>query len=168
MNSQKGSATIILLVILVIVLAGVLVYFAFLKKPSEVAISPTPTPTKTATPTPDWRIYKNNTFQMTLTDTWKGYRVKLVEMSSNFGAGTFVFELPSQKTSTGYAELIQIQILNHEYWNTIKNNDLKPIYITENKDYVFVYTVSNDYGIYFPNLKESDIQKAIASFKLIK
>jgi len=91
MNNQKGSATIILLVILVVVLAAVSVYFVFLKKPGEVAVSPTPTPTptktanskpgevavsptptptKTATPTPspaanptaDWRVYANTQY----------------------------------------------------------------------------------------------------------
>ncbi len=68
MTTQKGSATVILLVVLVIVLAGVLVYFAFLKKPGEVAVSltPTPTPTKTATPTPDetanWKTYTNTRY----------------------------------------------------------------------------------------------------------
>ena len=57
-------------------LAAVLVYFAFLKKPGEVAVSPTPTPTptktvtptptKTATPTPDetanWKTYTNTKY----------------------------------------------------------------------------------------------------------
>lgn len=56
MNTQKGSATVILLVVLVVVAAVVLVYFAFLKKPGEVAVNPTPTPTKTASPTPTSKI----------------------------------------------------------------------------------------------------------------
>ena len=66
MQTNKGSATVILLVILVVVLATVSVYFAFLKKPGEMAVSPTPIPTKvvkTATPTPDetanWKTYSD-------------------------------------------------------------------------------------------------------------
>ncbi len=66
MNSQKGSATVTLLVVLVVVVAAILTYFAFFKKPGEVAVSPTPTPTKTATPTPDetanWKTYTNNQY----------------------------------------------------------------------------------------------------------
>ncbi len=57
-NNQKGSATVILLVVLVIALAAVLVYFAFLKKPGEVAVSPTPT--ATASPATSWKTYMNS------------------------------------------------------------------------------------------------------------
>ncbi len=68
MTNQKGSATVILLVALVVVVAAVLTYFTFLKKPGEVAVSPTPMPTatKTATATPDetanWKTYTNTQY----------------------------------------------------------------------------------------------------------
>ena len=62
-SNQKGSATIILLVVLVVVLVMVLVYFAFLKKPGEVVISPTPTATITPKDeTANWKTYTNTQY----------------------------------------------------------------------------------------------------------
>jgi flagellar basal body-associated protein FliL len=57
MHNQKGSAVIPLVVVLVVVLAGTLVYFAYFRKPSEVATSPTPT--ATVNPTANWKTYQN-------------------------------------------------------------------------------------------------------------
>jgi hypothetical protein len=84
MKNQKGSATIVLLVVLVVVLAGGLVYFAFMKKPSEVkkptevTISPMPTksvmPTVrlTATPSPTPASEKQTTYNLLKNITsWK-------------------------------------------------------------------------------------------------
>ncbi len=57
--------------------AAVLVYFAFLKKPGEVAVSPTPTVTKTVTPRPDetanWKTYTNQTlgFSIKYPQDWR-------------------------------------------------------------------------------------------------
>jgi hypothetical protein len=72
MTNQKGSATVILLAVLVVMLAGGLVYFAFLKKPGEVATGPTPTktailtptqtPTAAASPTANWETYRNDKY----------------------------------------------------------------------------------------------------------
>jgi len=79
MYNQKGSATIVLLVVLVVVLAAALVYFAFLKKPGEVAVNPTPT--ATVNPTANWKTYQNDKY---------GFEVKypeqqwLVKTGNNF------------------------------------------------------------------------------------
>jgi hypothetical protein len=63
MITQKGSATTILLVVLVVILAGVLVYFGFLKRPGEVVVSPIPTPTSVAKDeTAGWKTYHNEKF----------------------------------------------------------------------------------------------------------
>jgi hypothetical protein len=51
-NNQKGSATIILMIALVVILAGGLAYFAYFKKLGEVAVIPTPTATITKSPSP--------------------------------------------------------------------------------------------------------------------
>lgn len=74
MNQQKGFANIILVVVIVI-LVGVVGYFAFVKKSEPVTQqltptststqtkTPAPTPTKTTTPTPEtvsWKTYTNN------------------------------------------------------------------------------------------------------------
>ncbi len=56
MNNQKGSATVILLVVLVVVIAVALVYFVFLKKPGEVAVSPTPKEMA------GWKTYTNTEY----------------------------------------------------------------------------------------------------------
>ncbi|MDO8728899.1 MAG: hypothetical protein Q7K26_03285 [bacterium] len=50
-TNQKGFANIILVVVIV-VLAGVVGYFAFVKKSEPIAQQPTPTPTQTNTPAP--------------------------------------------------------------------------------------------------------------------
>ena len=60
MTNQKGFGKIILLVTLAIVLAIVLAYFAFFKKPVEVATSPTPT--VTANPATSWKTYRNTKY----------------------------------------------------------------------------------------------------------
>lgn len=63
-QNQKDSAKVTLLVVLVVVLAVVLVYFTFLKKSGEVAVSPTltTTPTVTVNPTANWKTYTNNQY----------------------------------------------------------------------------------------------------------
>ena len=46
MNHQKGFSTIVLLIVVIVVLLGVVGYFAFVKKSEPVAQQPTPTPTQ--------------------------------------------------------------------------------------------------------------------------
>lgn len=69
--NQKGSATVIFLIAIIIILAGIGGYY-FLKKPGEATINPTPTPTKitrTATPTltaeiANWLPFKSSFFTL--------------------------------------------------------------------------------------------------------
>jgi len=73
MNNQKGFANVVLIGIIV-VLIGVVGYFAFVKKSEPVAQQTTPPPTTTQTPTPQqpsptpinetasWKTYKNDTY----------------------------------------------------------------------------------------------------------
>lgn len=118
--------------------------------------------------TADWKTYRNDRFELQLTDAWKGYRVVQVEMSSNFGAGSLVFQVPGGKitkdTPDGFVEVMQIQVLNLEYWNQIKDDVFKPIFLGQNKNYVFVVGVSNDWGVYLPGIN-LEIEKVISTFK---
>ena len=83
--NQKGFASIILVVIIV-VLVSVAGYFTFVKKSEPIAQQPTPTPIQTTTttktpvsltPTPDkistWKTYTNSQygFEVKYPDTWK-------------------------------------------------------------------------------------------------
>lgn len=94
MQVNKGSATVILLVVLVVVVAAVSVYFAFLKKPGEVAVSPTPTPTATANPTANWKTYN----------------------SQNFG---FVFKYPNEYVVKEDANGVQIYDSTKDYYGNL-------------------------------------------------
>lgn len=79
--NQKGFANIILVVVIVII-AGAVGYFALVKKSEPVAQQPTPIPTLTQiktpvspTPTPkdetaNWQVYKDQKFQLSIPPQW--------------------------------------------------------------------------------------------------
>src|SRR3989344_3952204 len=92
-----------------------------------------------------WKIYRNEEygFKITFTDAWKGYEVELQPMSSNFGAGTVIFKLPTTKNygdGSGYAEPLKIYVYSYEYWDKLqKEEGSKPGLLGKNSDSVFAY-----------------------------
>lgn len=159
MNIQKGSATVVMLVVLVVVLVAVLVYFAFLKKPGEVAVSPTPT-----AETANRKIYTNTEygFQLTLTNAWQGYTTKK-------DSGGIEFLVPS--TQPSYQKNISVFFINvapiteWQNKNSDEQRDLIGTYLGKNQMYVFGYDrAQDDYGM--PNGVWDSVPEVVKSFKL--
>ncbi len=100
-TNQKGFANIVLVVVIVILL-GVVGYFAFVKKSGQVAQQPTPTPvvtqTKTPTPTPvstpkdetiNWQVYNRNGVLFKYPNDWA---IKTDSSSASAGLNVFLQE----------------------------------------------------------------------------
>lgn len=101
-----------------------------------------------------WQTYTNNEFkfQISLPPVWKNYKVSLQEMSSNFGAGTLLFQLPTKSKiykdnnpNDGYATAMRIYIYNLSYWGILnKDEGPKPGVLGENANYIFAYSFWQD------------------------
>lgn len=121
-----------------------------------------------------WKTYRNEKygFELQLTDAWKGYQVKLAEVSSNFGAGSLLFCVPSTAPiqtdngcDKGYSKIMVVSIMSQEQWDfSEKQEGPKPGFLGRNTNYVFGYSFWQDP----PNdliSKNFETDKAIASFR---
>ncbi|MDO8492554.1 MAG: hypothetical protein Q7S34_02875 [bacterium] len=179
-TNQKGFANIVLTIVIVVI-AGAVGYFVLVKKLGPIAQQPTPTPTQTNAPAPtfasSWKTYTNIEygFQLIFTDAWRGYKVKLQEISSNFGAGTLAFRVPTKSKiyvdefgQDGYATVLKISILNPEYWASLQNEEgPKPTFLARNSNYVFTYSLWQDPPEDLLNV-DFEWSKVTSSFKFAK
>jgi len=100
--------------------------------------------------TDDWRAYKNVEygFEITLTDAWEGYKIKTSEMIG-LGEKNIYFRVSTQSTThgyrDGYAEPFTISVYSPSDWATLQGSEgPKPIYISQNSQYVFAYSQWQD------------------------
>ena len=120
-------------------------------------------------------VYTNSdyNFQLTLNSAWSGYKVDLETMSSNFGAGSLVFRVPTKSKNysdgSGFANPLTISILQPEYWDKIQKNDgLKPWFLGKSRDgWVFVYYIWQDPPTDLVNVNLG-INDVVRSFKFTK
>ena len=99
-------------------------------------------------------IYTNKDykFRVSLTAVWFGYRVRVKEVSSNFGQGNLVFCVPttsknygSDDCDDGFAKIMVIHVMNYEQWSWWQKQDgPKPGLLGQNSDYVFGYSFWQD------------------------
>ncbi len=190
MNSQKGSATVTLLVVLVVVVAAILTYFAFFKKPGEVAVSPTPTATptatKTATPNPvsSWKTYNNERFgfkyppSISVTESpdkgyWPSgdYFVLVTLEGSNFNGSIFLND--AGRGYEQYDKLISSERITIDgLVATLNFEDAKPNY--ETRAGIVKFEKGNDaYFMIFEYSKAGSDQKSLieqilSTFKFTK
>ncbi len=187
MTNQTGTIRITLLIIIVALVAA-LVYVVTTRENGQVLCTAEaklcpdgktsvgrvpPTCEFAACPENTNLIYTNDQFgfQMTLTNAWKGYDVTIEEMSSNFGAGTVVFWVPTKAKNygtnrPGYAAVLKIHVYNPEYWQSVeKSEGPKPGFLAKTSQYVFAYSTWQDppndlVGVNF------EVMKVLASFEL--
>lgn len=122
-------------------------------------------------------VYINSVlgFQISLPENWKGYKVRSVPMSSNFGAGSFAFQVPTQDKNftdsleyKGYATPMYIHVYNKQYWDKVMNEEgPKPGYLGENSEFVFAASFWQDPPGDWIN-KGFNSQELISAFKVIK
>ncbi len=129
--------------------------------------------------TSGWETYTNtyNNFEIKIPPILKNYKVTLQEMSSNFGAGTYIFSVPTNDTKygssyieigKGYASPFAISVYNHDYWNSLQKKDgPRPTYLAENRDYVFAVSTWQDPPLDWRN-KTIPFNTIFKSFRLIK
>jgi hypothetical protein len=162
-----------------VILATVLIYFAFFKKPGEVAVSPTPTPTKMATP--DWKVYQNTDygFQLTLTDAWKGYYVRKSPGVAYYGDGSKIvntvrldFIIPTSDSgcndSPGKFSILPLSVFTRDSWQKYSSDPIGAKRVLgQNSSYVFAYTSPQCYPSDIdPKINEFAIEKVLSSFRL--
>lgn len=124
----------------------------------------------------DWKNYANADygFQLTLTEAWKGYNVKLQETSSNFGQGSLIFCVPTVSKNygnigceDGFARIMVVYVMNQEQWNWWqKQEGPKPSLLGQNSNHIFGYSFWQDPP---QDLISTDFEtnKVLASFKSI-
>ncbi|HYV33481.1 MAG TPA: hypothetical protein VE973_01370 [Candidatus Limnocylindria bacterium] len=123
----------------------------------------------------DWKTYANSGlgFQLTLTDAWKGYKVEMQTMSSNFGSGTLLFKVPTKdkkyEDGSGWATLMKISVYNPDYWKILQQGDgPKPQLLGKDKyGFAFAADFWQDPPTDLQNVN-FDFNKVTASFKLTK
>lgn len=173
MNKQKGSVNIVL-VIVIIILLGIVGYFAFIRKSTPI---PQQTSNNSATQekTVSGNTYKNDRFgfELNLTNSWKGYKVFSSEGSQGVGAPTYLeFAMPTTDKSrsvmsvtdeiSGYASPLTITIIakDRSYHGT-------GVKITEDSDNAYYYTINKDLPSDLQGIN-LEIPKIISSFKFSK
>jgi hypothetical protein len=122
----------------------------------------------------NWRTYTNKTygFQIQFTEAWKNYKVEIEPMSSNFGAGTLLFRIPTTDKNygdgSGYATPLAISIYNSSYWNK-RQAEGGPIgkYLGKSSaGWVFVANYWQDPPKDLMNVN-FELDKVLSTFKLI-
>lgn len=123
-----------------------------------------------------WKTYRNDkySFELELTDAWKGYRVEEIRVGVSQDVVNILFEIPysSNKFEKPYPwqAPFYIQIFKTKDWPEFqqqwkKENSPEPKIIAQNSEYVFAlrqYEMPDD-------LKhlESEIPKIISTFKFV-
>jgi hypothetical protein len=170
--TQKGFVKIIL-VLVIIVLLGIVGYFALVKKSLPIAqqtSTPTPTLTKTSTPTlmtTDWKIYVNKeyNFQLTFTDAWAGYRVYR-EQWFNVHAVSYIFAVPTKdKTFSdtgvppGYYKAFVLILLDKKATKPWDENGPHPKYLKSSQ--------TMDFYVSYPQEIPRDLEGKIDAVQVV-
>ena len=101
-------------------------------------------------------VYKNNKygFSLVFPENWQGYQFEEKDNGIYFG-------FPEQ------LDFWALGIMSHQGWDAIKNEEgPKPKYVTENDDYIFVYSTSHDE---VPSLQGmlSEVKDIVETFKFL-
>jgi len=182
--NQKGFVNIILVVVIVILL-GVVGYFALVKKsPLIVQQTPistqtkTPTPTPTPTPVPtnetaNWKTYinKDYNFQLTFTDAWVGYKVYKEQLINNSGV-SYIFAVPTKdKTFSdigvppGYYRAFILILLDKKAVKPWDENGPRPKYLKSSQTMDFYVSYPQD--IPSDLVGKIDASQVVNSLKLL-
>ena len=122
-----------------------------------------------------WKVvtYEKYGYQMTLTDAWVNYRYNEVRAKKgDYYLAAIYYSVPTtdatwENGSGRYSPLV-INVFRKEDWNRLSSqNGPAPIYLAENGEYVFAYSVAQDVPSDWVN-KDLGVSQIVKSFVLVK
>lgn len=122
-----------------------------------------------------WKVvtYEKYGYQMTLTDAWVNYRYN--EKRQKDGAISYsavYYSVPTADSTweggSGRYSPFAINVYKKDDWNNKwPKDEPKPVYIAENGEFVFAYTVANDVPSDWES-KDLGVNQIVKSFILVK
>lgn len=187
MKNKKGNVAVIALIIVIVAITtGVITWLAATKsqapaQPFAVTQSAPVTKTQPApTPVPavaDWKSYKNEKygFELTLPETWKGYRVVEQKLTNINYVDMYDFEIPN--ASGGFDPAVSIRVIGKKDVAKCEKS-MECNYgakILEDETYIYAEVGGTSskggggYYVYGETEKGlSEIDNVVKSFKLVK
>ena len=116
----------------------------------------------------DELVYKNEEygFELTLAGVWKDYKIRKSE-AVGLGEKNIYFLVSDTSTKGGYAEPFVISVYSAFDWDILQEEEgPKPIYISQNDQYIFAYSQWQDPPINLIGV-DFEVSQIISTFKFI-